>query len=175
MDITLRFRSMEKAMIDVIIPALDPGKGLAIEQAHFLLYHLQLISARYDKDLHLQLAELREIRQYAQTLLETVPQSGGDDSATQQARDLLSESDPIAGLQLPSRERVIELVTALKKAVDSLLRNALDDDDPERRRLATERAMSYAERDITRRRVWVKDAGYDLEADALPPLEQVLT
>jgi hypothetical protein len=61
-----------------------------------------------------------------------------------------------------------------KKAGDLILRQALDDTDGERRRQVTDLAMGYAERDITRRRVWVQQGGYDLEADQLPSIEQVL-
>jgi hypothetical protein len=174
MDMALRFKSMEKAMTDVIIPALAGSHGLAVEQAQFLLFHLRLIGSQFDKELHLQLAELREAAGFVSQLVALVGDRGfGSD--LQQARDALTASAPIVGLQLPTREHVIELVTNLKKAGDSILRQALDDTDVERRRQATELAMSYAERDITRRRVWVRQAGYDLEADQLPSIEQVLT
>jgi hypothetical protein len=173
MDMALRFKSMEKAMTDVIIPALEGSHGLAVEQAHFLLYHLRLIGSQFDKELHLQLAELREAASLVASLVELVGDRGLG-SNLQQARNLLTACTPIASLVLPSRARVVELVSELKKAGDLILRQALDDTDGERRRQVTDLAMGYAERDITRRRVWVQQAGYDLEADQLPPIEQVL-
>jgi hypothetical protein len=164
---------MEKAMTDVIIPALENGNHLAMEQAYFVLFHLRLIGSQFDKDLHFKLAELRAIAQCVQQLADAV--GSVNPTAASRARELLASSAATRSLELPSRDAVIAQVTELKTAADGLLRQALAESDPALRRTVTRIALCYSERDIVRRRVWVKDAGYDLEAGDLPSLDEVLT
>ena len=167
---------MEKAMADVIIPALEGSNALAMEQAYFVLFHIRMIATQFDKDLHFKLAELREIASCAQELIEAFPPSttGATGTAVARARGLLESSAAARSLQVPSRDEVMEMIRELKGAVDVLLRGALASKDVALARAATQITMRYSERDVTRRRVWVKDAGYDLEAASLPSLEQVL-
>ena len=176
MDLALRLKSMEKAMADVIIPALEGSNALAVEQAYFVLFHIRMIATQFDKDLHFKLAELREIASCAQELIAAFPPSttGATATAMARTRELLGSSATARSLQVPSRDEVTEMIRELKGAVDVLLRSALAGKDVALARAATQITMRYSERDVTRRRVWVKDAGYDLEAASLPSLEQVL-
>jgi hypothetical protein len=176
MDLALRLKSMEKAMADVIVPALEGSNALAVEQAYFVLFHIRLIATQFDKDLHFKLAELREIASCAHELIEAFPPSptGAAGTPVARTRELLGASAACRSLQVPSRDEVTEMIRKLKGAVDVLLRDALAGKDPAVARAATLITMRYSERDVTRRRVWVKDAGYDLEAASLPALEQVL-
>ena len=176
MDLGLRLKSMEKAMADVIIPALEGSNALAVEQAYFVLFHIRLITAQFDKDLHFKLAELREIAGCAEELIEALPPSpaGAAGVAVARTREALGSSAAARGLQVPSRDEVTEMIRELKGAVDVLLRGALAGKDPVVAEAATKITLRYSERDVTRRRVWVKDAGYDLEAAELPSLAQVL-
>jgi len=176
MDLALRLKSMEKAMADVIIPALEGSNALAVEQAYFVLFHIRLIATQFDKDLHFKLAELREIATCARELIEAFPPSttGAAGAAVARTRELLGSSATARSLQVPSRGEVIAMICELKGAVDVLLRSALAGTDRALAGAATQITIRYSERDVTRRRVWVKDAGYDLEAASLPSLEQVL-
>src|SRR5215470_5055710 len=106
MDLALRLKSMEKAMADVIIPALEGSNALAVEQAYFVLFHIRMIATQFHKDLHFKLAELREIASCAQELIEVFPPSttGATGTAVARTRELLGSSAAVRTLQVPSRD-----------------------------------------------------------------------
>jgi hypothetical protein len=174
MDIDLRLTSMQRALTDVIIPALANSHGMAVEQAHFLLFHLQLMAIQFDDDYRFHLLELREIARLTQALLDGPSPESADSSAIRESRELLSRAEPLLTVAVPSRAKLAELTRQLKVAADGLLRRDLDSADLDTRKRITALALDYSKRRVVRERVWVRDAGFDLELAGLPSLEEIL-
>lgn len=153
----LRFRSMLRAMVEVIIPALPAEQRLAIDQAQIVAGNLRILIDQAGRTTDFARTELAEW-----TLL-------GD------ALGALLGAPAPAPAAAPADERALDAaVTAAKQAVDAMLKTALAHDDPAVRAAAARLTLDQAETQLRRERVWLRGAGFELDPDALPALDAVL-
>ncbi len=160
-DIDLRIASLEKALRDVILPAIPPDQRLARDQVGLLLGHLGVLGAHWKYALRFELEVHDELAALAATL---APQLG--DAALRAAiDDQLARDDTL-------RRDDYDAVSAARRALASLVDRAILDGhatgaiDPH----VQQAVLDYAARRAARERCWHQGSGLDPDASALPPL-----
>jgi hypothetical protein len=77
-------------------------------------------------------------------------------------------------MSIPRESELAGVVKSLKQSADALLCAAQKSATPALARAAANRVMDQAGRQIMRERAWFRASGFELEADKLPSIEEVL-
>jgi hydrogenase maturation factor len=158
-DTTTRIESLERAIRDIIIPAIDPAMSNAVEQAQYVLLHLGLMCKHVDEEYPFELAELRDYRELTATLQSIL---GANVSASLGAEVdcALQDSAQLAAIQLPSLARVRQQILRVRQTADSLLRIALAGSE-EINRAATAAVFETAQLREVQDNGWAHGKGYE--------------
>lgn len=158
-DADLQLAVVIKALRDVVAPAVDPANKLAIEQLHLSIATIGLVQ----RGLPLAHARARRELLNAIALAEAVADAGGcaDHGPAQAAL-----ADPAADEARLDGERR-DLLAVVEAAVAAAAGTA--------RETAVARAVIAASKpqcDLAR--AWCAPSGFEVEPDALPPLDELL-
>jgi hypothetical protein len=158
-DIYQRIRAIERALRDVIIPAIDPQRANAVEQAGYCLRHLNLVATQCQWEYPFVLAELRDFLELTRTL-QGIAGASAPAAVREQASGAEAAAGEFAPLRLPGMTTVRQAVTGLRQAADELLKAALDA-GPEARSAAGAAVVDMARRREIREGAWIRGQGYD--------------
>ena len=162
-DIELRLDSVRRALTEVILPAIDTGNSLAIEQAMLAIGHIGMIIDQADKAVAyaaLCFADLAEA-------MADLPVASGPQSVA--AHGLAN------ALQLP--EQCLDCrdaYCAATAALDHLIRTADTDADTDFRRGLHQRVLAFTKRQSGRERSWFAASGFDPDVRSLPSIEAMI-
>ena len=173
-DIALRIEVCRHTLTECLIPALDPGQTLAIEQAHVVVAHLNVIADQIDRVLHFRLADLKGAAALTQELVDLAAGGEAVTDAAREASAALEVAEPYLAVTLPDPAVLQELMLALKSAADRLLQASFTDGDETFRKRAARSVLDRALPTITRERVWTRKTGFDPLADSLPSMRDAL-
>lgn len=173
-DFALRIQAMSRAMREVVLPAIPKDQKLAMDQANIVIGNLRIMAQQQDKLVQYILVELREYAQLIGALLERAEGDVETRDAVAQARSVLTDAKPIAAMLIPPQGHLAALTKSLKQAADDLLRAAHADGSAAFRKSADELVFQQSQAQILRERAWVRSAGFELEPDALPSLDEIL-
>jgi hypothetical protein len=171
-DFTLRLQAMIRSLREVILPALPSGQMLAIDQANILVGYLRIMALQHDKVFDYLLAELSEYTELVNALVEDA--SDGQDEVLVAARAALARAAPILKLSIPRQSELAAVVKSLKRSADELLCAARENGTAALGQAAGNRVMEQAGRQIMRERAWFSASGFELEADKLPSIDELL-
>lgn len=161
-----RIIAIERALRDVIVPAIDPKMGNAVEQAGYIIGHLNLLIAQNDWEYPFALGELRDFLGFTADLKAIAGEQAGAGAA-------ISAAAPLAEVALPPLSDVKEHIHALREASDTLLRTALDG-PVEVRAAASERAIAFARLREARDAAWLQGKGYGMPEGGVLPIAEAL-
>lgn len=161
----IRLKSVVQTLEHVIIPAVDPGNSLAIEQCalvlaqlHMLVRHMPFIG-EYHALCHADLAT---------TVAALPPAVGGP--ATEDA-----------GLNLAVADREADGMTDasaayhhLGRSLENLVRATAADGEAKYRAALDAAVLAFSRRQTRRARSWFRDAGFDHDPNGLPSLEDMV-
>lgn len=170
----LRLKSMLRAMTEVLIPALDPKQQLAMDQAQLIVGNLKLLLAQHDKTYQFAMVELREYAALVRDLLAKAEGGPRVGAAKTAAAATLAAIEPIAALSIPTEGELVDQVSTIKQAADDLLEASFADGEAGFKAAASKLVLAQGETQILRERAWVLAVGFEMEPEALPPLEQLL-
>jgi hypothetical protein len=125
-DSTRRLAAMERAMRDVVIPAIDPKMANAREQAGYILNHLGLMIAQTDWEYPFLLIELRQAIALAKELSDICCNASVPPEIAADAISAIAEASPFAEYRLPALGEIKQSVHKVRAACDGLLGCALD-------------------------------------------------
>lgn len=165
---------MLRSLRETIIPAIDPEDPLALEQAHALTRHLEVLAMQHDKLYHFELAELRH---YFRMTCELKGKAAGGQAtrgAVSDALQILERTRPLAAVIPSAQQDIVDLVRSLKIAANALVAAAYADGTPEFRHEAERLVHLWSAKQIERERVWAQATGFDLFAAEMPHLETIL-
>lgn len=167
-SIDLRLKTMVKAMAEVILPAIEPGNGLAREQAQLMIAQLAMIGKHWQKAAILDALELREIAGLAQRLAAVAEGGARTTAAAGELAGLLRqrESTPFAS--------VTEERAAIAAAIDRLVHASGIDGSDAFKKSSSDLILDYAAQQAYRDRVWFADCGMDPERASLPSIDAML-
>jgi hypothetical protein len=170
----LRLQTMLRSMLEVLIPALDPGSQLARDQAQILVANLRLMADQADRTYEYEMVELREYAALLRRLLTHA--EGGEATRAQRASGLalLREIEEVAALPIPAHAELSAHVRRAKAGADALLAASHADGEAEFRADAIEAVLAQAATQNVRERVWFKAAALDADPASLPTLDEVL-
>ncbi|MET0659048.1 MAG: hypothetical protein ABW110_12935 [Steroidobacteraceae bacterium] len=152
-DAQVRIRAIERSLRDVVIPAIDPARKNALEQAEYMAKHLQMLLQHLEFEYAFALTELRDCAELTRRLA-TIVGPNPDDAAPAQARRLLTETEPLAATRLPALMEVKQKIAQLRAIADALLRVA-QTEAPEVQRAAHDVVLEAASIRERRDAAWV--------------------
>lgn len=172
-DTETRLKAMLRSLREVIIPAIASDEKLAVDQANIVAANIAMLIEQHDMQLHYLIAELRDYRAFLQDLLEisATPAS----QAVQKSRTLLDDLAPALDTKLPLPDELAQALTRVKTAVDEQVQTLLDSSDPQAVAAVTYLTFKYARPQLLRERAWVAKAGFELEPEKIPSLEELLS
>ena len=165
-SIEVRLASVLHGLRDVIVPAINPGEALAVEQSGLILAQLSMLlrqlpyADRYNRlcrnDAHATAAGI-------------VQEPAGGPSSLAAARALAAllpgagEDDPHAGY------------LALAGGIAALTAAVAEDAEPGWGGCVDAAVLAFSSRQNRRERVWFKESGFDPDPGALPDLAALCT
>lgn len=170
----IQIQSMIKAMIDVVLPAVEQENKLAQEQARLIIGTLQLVAKRlpiayrYDRD---------ELDRYVQLARELLAKVGGT-----VAGPAVAELEKLAarGSDVLDRARAepAELESAafeLRGSVSELIRQTRATGNPEVRAAVWQLVLAASKTELDRERALVVEMGFETDPANMPvPIEKQL-
>jgi len=163
-DLELQLSVTIKALRDVVLPAIDPADGVAIEQAHLALATLGMVRAHLPLRQNLAQTELSNALARADSL----DTGATAETALATAR---SKAKAVAGNPASCQDEMEAARLSLLEEMERLIA-----DVPAHRFAALGRSCLAAmqpQLDLQRR--WVADAGFDPDATGLPAIEKMLS
>lgn len=164
-DPIIRLASVVQTLEHVIVPAVDPGNLLAVEQCGVVLaqlrmlkQHMPLIGAYHALCLTDLLAAVAALP----------PVEGGAAAVT--ARRELAEA--CAQVDDPADPRLA--FHRVGRALEGLVRAMAQDGEPAVRRAIDAAVLAFSIRQARRARSWFQDAGFDHDAGSLPSVEAMV-
>jgi hypothetical protein len=149
-DIDERLSSVIRALTDVILPSLPPEAGLAAEQAHLSIGHLQIIRAQMDAAPGYEAEELADARTLGASLTRGI--SGGP--ATTKA--LAGIADALKG-----DGNVRDARRAIHASIAALIRAVSEDGDAGARQSVSATILTDQKARVMKDRKWFAPFGFD--------------
>ena len=171
-DFALRIQAMIRSLREVILPALPAGEMLAIDQTNILIGYLRIMALQHDKVFDYLLAELADYTELVDAMVEEA--GDGHDEVVLAARTAVAEAKPLLETSIPHQSEVAARVRALKTCADDLLCAVRQSGPAGRSHALANRVMEQAGRQILRERAWFRASGFELDADKLPSIDEVL-
>ncbi len=173
-DTETRLKAMLRSVEEVIAPALPATERLALDQATILVENIKMLIAHHDKQFHYDMAELRDYSRLAGELLALLHREGMQCREAAGIQAALERGKPALDMQLPSPAALASQVLDLKSAVESLLEEIHEQAQPATKNAVGTIVLEHSERQLLRERAWFLKAGFDLDPDAVPPLDTLL-
>lgn len=147
-----RIVAIERAMRDVIIPAIDPKMGNAVEQAGYIVGHLKLMVEHSDWEYPFELHELRSFLKLAGEL-------GAIAGGSAETEAAIEAAERYAAIALPPLSTIKAHVLRLREACDTLLDGALDG-PADIQAAASTTVVAFARRQEAAEAAWLQGQGY---------------
>lgn len=171
----LQIETITRAMLDVIMPAIDPDNQPALEQAQVIVGTLMVMGRALPLQFRFDCDELSRLVEFADSLDDEI---GADPSVSQvlgplreaahRSRDVLerAQADPC---------EVVGAVRAMRATSDALVDAVFRNQDAGRHRDAVQRiVLSMTREQVLRERAWTVSQGFDANAATLPPIESLI-
>jgi hypothetical protein len=161
-SIDIRLASMIRAMTDVIGPAIEPANNLAREQAALMVGQLHMIAAQW-----------RRVSPYARTCLADLRETaaGFDVQGGPTTRDASSKLAMTLAEDWPDPE--VQYLAA-SRALEEMVRAVAEDGTPPFAKSFEQNALQFGLRQARRDRAWFAMSGFDIDADELPSLPELV-
>ena len=153
-EIDVQLAAVAKSLADNVMPAIDPGNQMALEQMHLALATLGIVRQRLP-DLH---AALR--RDLAEAI-ELARQIGAD----------VGDGDAVLASPASSPPQIESQVRALKEAITARMDAVRGTDDEA---AVSDAVLAAADPANLRWRAWAIGMGFEPAPDAIPPLSELL-
>lgn len=159
-DIEDVIAAAERAMREVVLPALASDRQTAIDQAKIVTGLLGLLGEQAEHLYDYALAELAEFHDLARRL---VGQQVPDPAASDERLAILAAAAEALGGPPRPYEHLRRLVRQVKDLADDLVASAEGED-------VLPLVLDQSARQVVRERAWVRGTGFDASAADLPPL-----
>ncbi|WP_404477954.1 hypothetical protein [Novosphingobium sp. BL-52-GroH] len=161
-SIELRLDSMTRALQQVIIPAIDPGNSLALEQAALMLGHIGLIVDQISVKEAFAALCLDDI---ASVVADLDPQGGAAVAAVMRQ---INEQEKAPG------ETAEAAYARLSGLIEQLIRAADIDGTQSFRADLHKAVLHFSKRQARRDRIWFAKSGFDPDNGELPTIRSLL-
>lgn len=164
-DIELRLDSVRRALTEVILPAIDQGNSLAVEQTMLAIGHIGMIMGQVDKAADYVAICFADLA----TTMADLPVTGGADTTAAAAALAATLSSPGQGEDCRNAYR------AATGALERLIRAVDSDGDADFRRELHRKVLAFTKRQAGRERSWFAASGFDPDARNLPSIPNMIS
>jgi len=172
----IQLRTMIKAMVDTVAPAVDPHNVLAQEQSRLVIGTLMLMAEHLPLQYRFDCDELFRMVAFADDV------GAGIANCTGMAAEALSglTASVSAGRGLLSRPttdpaEILAMAREIRTALDHVVEVVFTDEHGRAHRADLHRiVLEHSRNEILRDRVWSRSQGFEPDAEGLPPIESLL-
>lgn len=155
-DLDLRLRSMQRALTEAVIPALDPDDALAQEQARLVLGHLHALGLHHRHAARFERLEDRALIVLGRALVAAA--AGGPQTARAATRVSVA----------------CTTATNVAATIEALVLASGEDGSAEFADEAARLVLAHGKAAALRGRAWFAAMGFDSTPAALPDIERML-
>lgn len=161
----IQFKSVIRALTDVILPAVDSSNALAVEQTQVVIGMLQLMAARLPMQFRYDCDELARLLELCRTL--EAHDDGTLAAASRAGAEVLARAQ--AG-----PDEVLHAIRELRRLSGELITDTYRDGDDAVRAHVSQQVLAHADQQLLRERAWVAPQGWETQPEALPAIEDLL-
>jgi hypothetical protein len=172
----IQLQTMIKAMVDTVLPAVDPLNALAQEQSRLVIGTLMLMADQLPLQFRFDCDELTRMIGFADELGALLEDCTG---TVAEALPALTASTA-AGRSLLSRPmadptEIVAVARAIRAASDHLVDVVFTDECARAYRAGVRRVvLDHSRSEIMRDRLWTRSQGFEPDTENLPTIESVL-
>ncbi|VVQ15694.1 hypothetical protein [Pseudomonas fluorescens] len=170
----IQIPSMIKAMIDVVLPAVDPEHKMAQEQARLVIGTLQLIAKRLPLAYRYDVDELNRYVTFAREIAMEMRGSIDTPSCAELERLADRGSEVLDGARTDPPE-IESAIFQLRAAVGQLIQDVNAKAPTDVRKTLRQRVLNMSKTELERELALVIDMGFEMDPDKRPvPIEKQL-
>lgn len=171
-DIALR--SMIKSLTDVVLPAVDPGNRLAVEQLQVAIGLMAMMEQRLPLAFSFDCDELRRLLAFAEALAGDV---GEAPAAVRELHALATAAQ--SGAEVLDRAKadpaeVLAAIRSLREASGTVVTAAYRGGDEACKAALMQRVLAMSKEQLLRDRAWVSSQGWEPHPEEVPPIVELL-
>ena len=163
----IQIQSMIKAMMEVVLPAVDPTNELAVQQAQLVVGHLSIFAQR----LPLQYRYDRDALDRLVKLASELKAIGAGDAALLEAAG--SGTDVLDRAKADSGE-LVQAARALTEAMDTSIRKVFSEGDEATQTKVEKITLAMGKEQLLRDRSWLLMQGWEPDPASVPAIETLL-
>lgn len=170
----LQIQTVIKALVDVVLPAVDPNNKLAQEQGKLAVGMLHLVAQRQPLMYRYDCDELSRLLSLADTLQEQAKNLPGTGDAL---HALAGSAEAGSDVLDRARAEPSELEAAnvdLREKVGALITEMYAGNDLDQLKHISATVMSHANEQLLRERAWLIGQGWEADPQALPGIESLI-
>lgn len=160
-DTDLQLKVVLKALREVVLPAVDPANGVALEQLHLAMMTVDLVRGQ----MPFRHQRIRQELRNARDLAAQVADAGGSGIAV----DLIAEAEAALGDPEGSEAALDAIRLRILSAVEEVVATSGGKAEIARAVIAATRPQTL----LTR--AWCAPAGFEVDPQHVPPLDSLLT
>ena len=170
----IQIKSVLKAMVDVVLPALDPANQLAQEQARLCMGLLDLLSRQLPLQFRFDCDELTRLRAMGEGLLQLADPQTVDGPTRQALADAIKVSGDVLARAKADPAEVVESVRGLRATTGALVQQACAG-GPRSDTARLERIVLDSSREqLLRDRTWFLPQGWESDPTSFAPIETLI-
>jgi len=170
----VQLKSMSKAMLDVVIPAIDPSNSLAVEQAQLVLGMLRLMQHQAPLQYQFDRDELARSVALMSKLHSLSSQDASLATLRCQFQTQLNDANvALEGSRIDPAE-LCDTVRDCRYMIGAMVREAGQTAAPETTLRIEQAVLEYSKQQLLRDRALVVLQGWEPEPDAVPSIESLL-
>ena len=170
----IQIKSVLKAMVDVVLPALDPGNQLAQEQARLCMGLLDLLSRQMPLQFRFDCDELARLRAMGEQLLPLASADAVDARTLRALGEAVRASGDVLARAKADPAEVVESVRALRAATGAVVQQACAGGVRSDTRRLERVVLESSREQLLRDRTWLLAQGWESDPKAFAPIEFLL-
>jgi len=170
----IQIKSVLKAMVDVVIPALDPDNQLAQEQIKLCMGLLDLLSRQLPLQFRFDCDELARLRSMGEELLPLADPHAVDAAARKALTDALEVSGDVLRRAKADPSEVVSSVRALRAATGELVKQACATGQRSDTARLENLVLEHSREQLLRDRTWLLPQGWERDPAKFPPIDTLI-
>jgi hypothetical protein len=170
----IQIKSVLKAMVDVVLPALDPANQLAQEQARLCMGLLDLLSRQLPLQFRFDCDELTRLRAMGEGLLPLADPRAVDAPARDALADALRVSGDVLARAKADPAEVVHSVRVLRAATGALVQQACAGTSRSDAARLERIVLESSREQLLRDRTWLLSQGWESDPASFAPIETLI-
>ena len=170
----IQIRAMIKAMVDVVLPAVDPEQKMAQEQARLVIGTLGLIASRLPVAYRFDRDQLDRYVSLSRELVALDKANGEGGQAVSKLESLAERGADVLSRARAEPSELESTVFDLRAEVSSLLQTLHKSSSPEKWNKVNKLILDASKTELDRERALVVAMGFEPKPGSIPPIESLL-